>query len=270
MIQNKDNIRDWVIYKITSPSGRVYVGRTSNFKSRMQDYKKKNPKLSQPLIGRSLKKYGFSNHEVVILEKFKGDNEYSSGKEMFWIRSFMSQFHKYPEQRGMNLTMGGEGTIGIFVSEEQKRKSSETRKANLTDEERTRLRNMSYVNNGLPSPRLGKTHTDEVKAKLSAFHTGKKWNLGKVRTPEMKEKYRQSSMGKSLGRKYTGEKLERIRKSGLSKRKPILQYDLNHNFIAEHISISQAVKDTHIPQTTIHHILNGRIPKPKKFIFKYK
>ena len=32
---------------------------------------------------------------------------YANGKEIFWIRSYMSNYSKWPEMRGLNLTDGG-------------------------------------------------------------------------------------------------------------------------------------------------------------------
>lgn len=268
-MSKKNEIRDWVIYKITSPSGRVYIGKTVNFKNRIKQYRYLNCK-DQKMLYNSFVKYGFDNHFIDIVDSFSSNLEYSCGKEMFWIRSYMSEHHKFKSQNGLNLTRGGDGVLGVVVSEESRRKSSENRKANITEAERQRLRDMSYISKGLPSPRLGCKHTDEVKKIISEFHKGKKWNLGKIRTDEMKEKYRQSSMGKSVGRKYEGEKLERIRSAGLSKGKPVMQYDLSGNFMIEYRSANLASIETGIPRTTVHHILNGTIPNPKRFIFKYK
>ena len=47
------------------------------------------------------------------------DHKNADGKEMFWIRSYMSNKNKYPEQNGLNLTDGGEGRINAKMSEDQ-------------------------------------------------------------------------------------------------------------------------------------------------------
>jgi group I intron endonuclease len=55
----------WV-YKITSPTGRVYIGSTVNLKVRMSAYK--NLKcIEQPKLYRSLVKHGFEKHTVDII-----------------------------------------------------------------------------------------------------------------------------------------------------------------------------------------------------------
>ena len=55
------------IYKITSPSGKVYVGQSKNILSRWYKYSKMNCE-KQTVLYRSLKKYGFENHSFDILE----------------------------------------------------------------------------------------------------------------------------------------------------------------------------------------------------------
>lgn len=96
-----------VIYKITSPSGRVYVGKTKNFRSRLSRYKNLECK-KQRLLYHSLNKYGFKNHVFeVILET---DLMFIDFWEQYYIRQYNSF---YPvNQYGMNLTLGGEGTYG--------------------------------------------------------------------------------------------------------------------------------------------------------------
>jgi hypothetical protein len=57
------------IYKITSPSGRVYIGQSKDvFRLRVRNYKKETCH-SQPLLERSLKKYGWENHTFEIIEE---------------------------------------------------------------------------------------------------------------------------------------------------------------------------------------------------------
>lgn len=118
MPPNPTEIRNWVIYKITNPNGRVYIGKSMNFVRRIAAYKDTSNKR-QPLLRRSLNKYGFASHKTEIIDTFNSDTSFASGKEMFWIRSFMSNMCKYPELKGMNMTDGGEGTLGHKQSKEQ-------------------------------------------------------------------------------------------------------------------------------------------------------
>lgn len=55
-----------IIYKLTSPSGWVYVGQTSNFKKRMQGHKydAANHRDSCILLCRAIRKYGWENFAI--------------------------------------------------------------------------------------------------------------------------------------------------------------------------------------------------------------
>lgn len=56
------------IYKITSPTNRVYIGQSINIKDRLRFYKNLKCK-GQPKIYRSLVKYGPKNHKFEIIEE---------------------------------------------------------------------------------------------------------------------------------------------------------------------------------------------------------
>lgn len=69
---------------------------------------------------------------------------------------------------------------------------------------------------------------------------------------------------------------ERISKNNMGKscrngyEKPVIQYDLDGNFIALHKNIIQAAKSTNIARSTIKLMLNGKTKKQRKYVFKYK
>lgn len=55
------------IYKITSPKGRIYVGQSTNLNKRLKYYEAENCKR-QPLLYRSILKYGWKKHKFEIIE----------------------------------------------------------------------------------------------------------------------------------------------------------------------------------------------------------
>jgi len=58
------------VYKIISPSGRVYIGESINIERRFKNYKHKFKKdKSQPKLYRSFNKYGIENHTFEIIEE---------------------------------------------------------------------------------------------------------------------------------------------------------------------------------------------------------
>jgi len=117
------------IYKITTPSNRVYVGQTANLKNRIYHYST-NDCRNQKVLYNSLKKYGFDNCKFEILEETDIDN--INDREMYYIDFFKSNITKYPEFRGMNCTDGGEGLKGYKPSEETKKKMSDAKKGKVS------------------------------------------------------------------------------------------------------------------------------------------
>ena len=58
------------IYKITSPTGKIYIGQAVDVNKRWSEYNLNNSNLiKQPKIYRSLIKYGIDNHKFEIIEE---------------------------------------------------------------------------------------------------------------------------------------------------------------------------------------------------------
>ncbi len=58
------------IYKITSPSGRIYIGQSINIEDRWSIYEKYSSIYkSQPKLNKSLLKYGYEQHQFEIIEE---------------------------------------------------------------------------------------------------------------------------------------------------------------------------------------------------------
>jgi len=249
MIDNQD-IKHWYIYKITSPTNKVYIGKTNNFKKRKQSYSR--VKKSQSLIYASINKYGFENHLFEIIDEFNGTADYCNGKEIFWIRSYMSYNKKWSTSeyrycQGLNCTNGGDtGPVGNNkpkyslrgrpLSEEAKRKLSEFRK--------------EAYKNGLPHPNKGKKLSEERKRQIGLSKIGKKYNLGTRWTQEQKD-----------------------RLAAKKDSKAILQFDLEGNFVAEYRGVRDASRKLGISRNVINHSARGllkRIDRRRDYIFKYK
>lgn len=89
------------IYKITSPSGKSYIGKTQRFYTRMWYYKKLKCKKQVHLYN-SLTFYGLEKHIVEILEENIDILEIYK-TEIYYISKFDSF------KNGLNKTLGGEG-----------------------------------------------------------------------------------------------------------------------------------------------------------------
>ena len=203
------------IYKITSPSNKVYIGQSVDILKRKASYKRQDC-VNQPRLHKSLLKYGFDSHSFDIL--CLCDKCELNEKEKSYILEYDSFLN------GLNLTSGGDscnvrsdetkikmsiaqkGNIkckGYKHSEESKKLMSENRKGKIISE--SGRKNMSLV-------QLGKKMSEETKQKISDKLKGKKKSethiismskammgntkrLGKEKTLEERLKISKSKMG---------------------------------------------------------------------------
>ena len=98
--QNKECVdRKGIIYKITSPSGKVYVGQTvRSFEKRMREHKRDSSCCT--LIKRAIDKYG--NEMVYEIIEEDVPQEHLDDREIYWIKELNSLA---PD--GYNLNTGG-------------------------------------------------------------------------------------------------------------------------------------------------------------------
>jgi group I intron endonuclease len=69
------------IYKITSPTNKIYIGQSVDIERRFKEYKRLNCKKQTKLYF-SLKKHGVENHVFEILEECSQDNLYIPRKNI--------------------------------------------------------------------------------------------------------------------------------------------------------------------------------------------
>lgn len=108
-------MRKGVIYKITSPSNKVYIGQTVNKTKRFSKYKMLECKKQIKLYN-SFLKYGFNNHKIEVIEDCNIDllNE----RERYW-----QDFYNVTEL-GLNCKLTETNDKSGFVSQETKNKIS--------------------------------------------------------------------------------------------------------------------------------------------------
>lgn len=230
--------RDWVIYKIENPSGGIYIGKSCHYKSRIRCYRYSLAK-GQPLLHHSFVKYGFDNHVFSIIEKFNSDIGFASAKEMFWIRSHVSNRSKWRNYNGLNLSDGGEGALNRVLSKETLEKMRVANKGKkLSDETKKKI---GDSHRGVPKP--SRVVSEETKRKISAKTKGFKFN----------EKQREKAKYNAI--KYHAKKIAVI--------------DHNNNIISEHISVSEALKATGVSKTSFYRIMNGKRKNFNRINFKY-
>lgn len=112
------------IYKLTSPSGKIYIGQSTNLESRLKSYKTAHCKKQVHLYNAILK-YGFENFKIEIL--------YSTEREFTHLNILLDtleiaaikKYNSTDKTLGYNIRSGG--TNGK-CSEETKQKMSISQK----------------------------------------------------------------------------------------------------------------------------------------------
>lgn len=119
-------------------NGKVYVGFTSKRPSRRwKDHKKPATlETSTQYIHRAMRKYGVGSFTFQVIYQSK-DREHTL-KEM--EPYFISQYQSRADQRGYNMTEGGDGVFGRTHSEETKRKiGAKSAERTHTEETKTKI-----------------------------------------------------------------------------------------------------------------------------------
>lgn len=153
------------LYKIKSPTNKVYIGITSNFKNRISKYKNNSCK-SQPKLYRSLKKYGFDKHSIQILAHCTENKIDWLEKEAIRIYDSMNN--------GLNSTEGGRDANSHFSKYYEKHEFIPWNKGLDKNDERilkyaNKIKGKSkpeHIAKQLRTRRLSIPHTEEVKEHL--------------------------------------------------------------------------------------------------------
>lgn len=99
------------IYKITSPTGKIYIGQSINIKRRFRTYNKPSGAKGQASLENSFKKYGVENHQFDIIEYCSIEDLNCS--ERFWQDQF-----DVIGKNGLNCILQECGEQRRIVSEE--------------------------------------------------------------------------------------------------------------------------------------------------------
>lgn len=228
------------IYKITSPSGRIYIGQSIDIDKRFESYRKLKCKL-QPRLYSSIVKYGVDNHVFEIIETC--DVLHLNNRERHWQDYFS--------------VIGLNGLNCILTNTEDKIKV-------VSDDTKEKIRSKTKLYK----------HTDEAKKKIIASLTGR------IPSKETCEKISKSQIGKTvsadtcdkiskalLGRKLSKECLEKRSKSisGSNNWKAKIILDLHSGIY--YGCITEAADAFNIKRSTLNNYLIGSRPNKTTLIY---
>jgi len=172
------------VYKITSPSGKIYIGSSINYKKRLTQYKGTGAK-TQTILYNSFLKYGFDNHIFEIVELCTKENllerelYYGLLCEVLGEKGLNCKLPKFGEKY--------ESTRQETIDKMKQWKPSEETLARMKLAQIKRAKEHPVTNETkqkLREANLGKKASDETKKKMSL--KGK----GRVVSEEAKERMR--------------------------------------------------------------------------------
>lgn len=206
------------IYRIYFPeSDKCYIGQTSNLQRRLMDHVKGR---FNSAVYNALQKY--DDWKVSILHTCNSNDE-ANRVEIEEIRNFNSV-----TPNGYNLTRGGESVRGFKWTEEQRANASRVHKGKQIGKDNPMF--------GKKRPDLGfYNKTPEHRAIVSKVHRGrKKPHVSENnKSPEMREKFRISKLGKKRGprtEKWTIKHRLSVRRNYIKKLEAELQKELGPNW----------------------------------------
>lgn len=263
------------IYRISSPSGKVYIGQSWEINERFGNYRRRECKQQRALLF-SFQKYGVEAHRFDVIHIIPHDTQQS---EMGRLEQF---YMDESRSRGLVLLNCREAGANGRLSEETKRRVSEGLKGNIPwNKGRKGLYTHSEHSRALMSARLkGQRPNNYGKPRSAhAIAATRAGNLGRRRTPKQLERLkaaaalRSPNLGgrKNKGRKHTPEHRAKLRalleRSGAQKgeRHPhakltnALVREIRSKFVPRKYSSRRLATEYGMSKTTILDIVNRRI-----------
>ncbi len=169
------------IYKITSPSGKVYIGQSWNIDIRFNAYRNARCKSQQKLYN-SLLKYGHESHKFEIIDQLSESvsQDIMNEKEQYYI-------DYYRNQNIILLNIKEAGNRGKYLqprkrhTEDWKKACSEWLKKRKPSEKMMNRMIGNQLKKGIPV-------SSELKYKLSVLHTNNNYAKGIKHTEEQRNK----------------------------------------------------------------------------------
>jgi len=228
------------IYKITSPTGRVYIGQAIDIHVRWEKNYKKLQCKKQPRLYNSLLKYSFSQHIFEVVEECKVEE--LNERERYW-----QDFYDVLSEKGLNCKLTKAEDRSGKWSERVKEKIGKARKGKMhTEDTKQQMREV----------RKGILKTEKHKQAISASAKGKSKSV----------EHLQKIGDANRGRKVTEE--FRYKMSSISsKYRNIGQYDFEGNLLHIYTTTSEASKQGFRRQGIVE-CLKGIQRSHKGFIWK--
>jgi len=215
------------IYKITSPSGRHYIGSTRDLLSRFKLYKRVDCK-SQPKLYNSFIKYGIESHEFSIIEQCEFKRLYE--RERYW--GFCYDCIK----KGLNCLLPNPNQEVPLISEETRKKFSRASTGRKHSKETIEKMSKS---------RIGIKFSEEHKENL------RRARIGRTLTADHKDNIKKAGMNRKVSPEVR-KKLSKV------KGRQVIHTETGKIFN----SAAELSRFLRIAAVTVGKLLNGKIKDP--------
>lgn len=269
-----------IIYKYTSPSGKSYIGQTTNERHRINTWKCIKYRYAGPKINRARAKYGPNQFTYEVLhKKYYFTKEQATQDLDMWEIYYIGYYDTY--RNGYNSTIGGLSNRGIKKS---KQSIEKVRRANLG-----RKKSLEEIYK-LRKALTGKKHS----LAASASSKNKRRSSGRLRViyqfnlnGQLIQSWRCASEAaelinisvsnilravKTLGRYkgfYWRDSNVFVPKIIKTSSKTVYQKSLDGNIIATYNSIREASESINKLPTLISRCLNGKRQSAYGFIWTF-
>lgn len=254
------------VYKITSPSGRIYVGSSKHIEIRHRVHKNGGKKI-QPRLYNSIQKYGWEVHTFEIIAITEPEQRYK------W-EHILGIYYNVLGKDGLNCQLPGYNDIPAVTRQETKDKIGNSNRGRVWTEEAKKKASDSHK---------GQLVSEETRNKLSLMRKGKKQNpvgvakraellKGRKSTEEQRDTMRKAKafisdetrtkIAKSkIGKKQTSE---HIKNMVLTKYKPLLDLSTGifYDYIGEALQYA-----THFSKGHLRRMLNNEYPNKTTLIY---
>lgn len=234
--------RDFVVYKHTSPNGKVYIGLTRQKVERR--WRNGKGYSNNEHFSRSIAKYGWDNfsHEILASELTREEAE---KMEISLIALYKSNDERY----GYNIEGGGEHH-DIADSTKEKIRKANIGKKQSPETIRKRMESMEPIRDewrkNLAAARKPITYSKETRERLREMSIGNQNAVGCHRTEEHKRILREL------------------------KSKTVCQYDMSMKLVKVFPSLAEAEKETGISKGNICENIKGRRNHAGGYVWKYQ
>lgn len=159
------------IYKITSPTGRIYIGQSRCIEKRFSGYLRVNKNNHTVIrLFRSLKKYGADNHIFEVVEECSIES--LNDRERHW-----QDFYDVCGINGLNCRLTSSSDKSAIISDETRKKMSISgKKKIMSDEHLEKIRKNAKTRIGKPGFPQTKSQREATKLrnKLSQAFVGER------------------------------------------------------------------------------------------------